>query len=466
MFENLLFPKIFRSFRLAVQPTKLAVALGAVAVICLVGRLMDINATVVTSGAGLNELQVYISNPDRLQDFIKNNSETGERVGVFSTLWHFSSERFHQALYSMFSFNLPDMAANIGDCFRAVGWAIRYHYFYSLVFFLVKLAVISIAGGAICRIAALQFARDEKPGLTESLRFALGRFLNLFTTPLLPIGMIVFIGVFVFLLGLVSNIPRVGELILAVFMPLALLAGILIAVVLIGAVAGFNLMFPAVGYDGSDCFDAVSRAFSYVYSRPWRMAFYSAAAVVYGAICYVFVRFLAFLLLSSVYLLLDLGTFGSGAAKFVRLWQKPTFVQLVPLNPQVPANWTEWISSYLIYLFVLVVVGLVVSFVISFYFSANTVIYALLRKLVDNTALDDVYTVSEETSQEPTETQPQESEKKEPEPKEPEPKEPEQGESKQQEQEQEQEQQNSEGKSDTASESEEAPESDKKKKKN
>ena len=42
----------------------------------------------------------------------------------------------------------------------------------------------------------------------------------------------------------------------------------------------------------------------------------------------------------------------------------------------------------------LIAVGLLVSFVINFYFSANTTIYALMRNRVDNTALEDIYTPS------------------------------------------------------------------------
>ena len=45
---------------------------------------------------------------------------------------------------------------------------------------------------------------------------------------------------------------------------------------------------------------------------------------------------------------------------------------------------------------VIIVVGLMVSYVISFYFSANTIIYALMRKRVDKTALDEVYTGADE----------------------------------------------------------------------
>ena len=44
----------------------------------------------------------------------------------------------------------------------------------------------------------------------------------------------------------------------------------------------------------------------------------------------------------------------------------------------------------------LFVIGLVVSFIINFYFSANTIIYSLLRHKVDNTAFEDIYTPSDD----------------------------------------------------------------------
>ncbi|MHC4061483.1 MAG: hypothetical protein ACYSR6_07725, partial [Planctomycetota bacterium] len=278
--ENLLFPKIFQTFRIAIQPSKLIIVFLALSIIFLAGRVMDFNKTVVGRGDGTTELQVYIANPDQLEDFVEGNKEfDNERRGVFSTLWQFARERFHGALYSLFAFDIPGVAKNIGGYFKAVVWAFRYHFIYCIIFGAIKLAIISVAGGAICRMAALQLAQGEKPGLTEALRFSTRKFLSFFTAPLLPIAIILFIGLFVFLLGLVGNIPRIGELIMGIFMPLALIAGSLIAILLIGAVAGFNLMFPAVAYEGSDCFDAMSRSFNYIYSRPWRMGFYTALAV-------------------------------------------------------------------------------------------------------------------------------------------------------------------------------------------
>jgi len=392
---------------MAIQPSKLIIAFAAMAVICLSGWTMDFSKTVIavpkTQGE-TTELQIYMTSPDNLKSFIEIHKESGERQGVFSTLWCFGSEKFHGALKSLFAFNLPEVAKNIAEGFRALSWALRYHYLYSIIFFVITLAVISIGGGGLCRIAALQFARNEKPGITEALRFSTKRFLSFFTVPLAPVGIIIFIGLFVLLLGVIGNIPRAGELIIGIFMLLALIAGALITIVSIGTLTGFSLMFPAVVYDGSDCFDAVSRSFSYVLSKPWRMGFYTAIAVVYGAICYTFVRFFTFLLLWITYQFLQLGVWVDNSSKQVSkltaIWPEPSFISLRGPLSWATVNWSESVAAFLVYLILLVVVGLLVSFVISFYFSASTIIYALMRNRVDNTALEDIYTPANEVKTE------------------------------------------------------------------
>ncbi len=399
VFDGLLFPKIFRTFRMAIQPTKLIITFSALVIICLAGWIMDfVSEPVVVRG----------DTPDQLKSYIEDCTEKGKPGGVFSTLWHFAAAKFQGAVDSIFELKVRGVVTNIADYFRALEWALRHHFVYCIIFFVIKLAVISIAGGAICRIAALQFARGEKPGLTEALRFSIKRFTSFFTAPLAPVGIIIFIGLFIFLLGLMGNIPWAGELIIGTFVLLALIAGALITVVLIGTVAGFNLMFPAVAYDGSDCFDAISRSFSYVYAKPWRMVFYTAIAAVYGAVCYTFVRLFAFLLLWVTHLSLQLGVWG-GNQKLLAIWPTPKFMHLIGKPDWQQLLWSEKLAAFLVYLSLLAVVGLAVSFIISFYFSANTIIYSLMRNKVDNTALDDIYTYLDEAEIEPatTKSQPQ-----------------------------------------------------------
>jgi len=413
LLDKCLFPKIFQTFRTAIQPSKLIIAFAAMATICLAGWIMDFSKTVVSTQEAhgqTTELRIYMANPDQLKPYIENYEEAGERTGVFSELWKLATSRFQGAVDSVFAFNLPAVVANITDCFKALGWAIKYHTIYCVIFFAINLAVISIAGGALCRMAALQCARGEKPGLSEALRYSTKKFTSFFTTPLAPIGIIIFIGLFVFLLGLLGNIPHAGELIMGLFMPLALLAGALIAVVLIGAVAGFNLMFPAVAYDSSDCFDAISRSFSYVYSKPWHMGFYTAIAAIYGAICYTFVRFCVFLLLLATRWSLQLGIFTESSTtnvdKVTAIWPQPSFINLLQLPALGEAHWPHLVAAVLVYLSSLVIVALVGAFVISFYFSANTIIYSLMRSKVDNTALDDIYTEYVQAT-EPTPSEPE-----------------------------------------------------------
>jgi hypothetical protein len=405
VFDDLLFPKIFKTFRMAIQPTKLIIAFLALSIICLAGWVMDFSETVVATQGKITELDIYMTNPAQVDSYIEGFQGKSRGTGVFSTLWRFSATKFQGAVDSVFAQDIPGVVKNIADYFKAVGWALRHHPVYCIIFFVIKLAVISIAGGAICRIAALQSARGEKPGLTEALRFSIKRFTSFFTAPLVPVGIIIFIGLFIFLLGLIGNIPWAGELIMGIFVLLALIAGALIAVVLIGAFAGFNLMFPAVAYDGSDCFDAISRSFSYVYAKPWRMGFYTAIGAIYGAICYTFVRFFAFLLLWITHWSLQLGVWGND--KLTAIWGEPHLRNLlVPPNWEA-LNWPQSIAAFLIYLCSLAVVGLLVSFIISFYFSANTIIYSLMRNKVDNTALDDIYTYFDEAEIEPATTEPQ-----------------------------------------------------------
>jgi len=396
LFDGLLFPGIFQTFRMSIQPTKLIITSCALGVICLAGWLMDFSKSVVGRDDGVTELQRYLEEPGALPQFIDENKDFAkQRKGVFVTLWNFSAAKFKGAVNSVFDLKIREVWNNIRDCLKAVSWALWYHPVYCIIFFAIMLAVMSVAGGAACRIAALQFARGEKPGLTEALRFSVKRFTSFFTATLAPIGIIAFIGLFIVLLGLVGNIPRVGEIIVGIGMPLALIAGAMIAVVLIGAAAGFNLMFPAVAYDGSDCFDAISRSFSYVYARPWRMGFYTAIAAVYGSICYTFVRFFAFLSLWITHWFLQALLWaenGTGNVnKLGAIWPKPEISTLLGSSKPLATNWTESVAVFLVHLCVLIVVGLVVSFIISFYFSANTIIYSLMRSKVDNTAREEIY---------------------------------------------------------------------------
>jgi hypothetical protein len=57
----------------------------------------------------------------------------------------------------------------------------------------------------------------------------------------------------------------------------------------IGLVVGWPLLFPAVSAEGSDSFDAISRAYSYIYTKPWRYLWYELVGKAYGIACAAFI---------------------------------------------------------------------------------------------------------------------------------------------------------------------------------
>ena len=410
--NNFTFTKIFQTFGMSIHHSNIIIAFLAVVVICLAGWLMDFSKSVLvipeTQGKA-TELQLYITYPDQLPSYLENYKQTGQRKGVFETLWEFAAKRFQGAVNSLFALDIPGVAKNIADYFRAMAWALRYHYVYSAIFFIIKFVVIALAGGAICRITALQLAHGEKPGLIEPLRFAKKNFFSFLFAPLLPVIGIILCGLCIALLGLVGRIPwGIGDVIIAILMCLTFISGAIIAVLLIGTVAGFNLMFPAVAYDGSDFFDAMARAFGYIKRKPWHMLFYTATAAAYGAICYTFVRFFFFLLLwsSRWFLRFGLGE-TEGTGKLAAIWPKPVFTNLAGTADIATASWSETLAHFCVHLLILAVVGLLVAFVISFFFSANTIIYSLMRNKVDNTPLDDIYTLVDEPQSDLTDTKPE-----------------------------------------------------------
>jgi hypothetical protein len=107
------------------------------------------------------------------------------------------------------------------------------------------------------------------------------------------------------------------------------------------------------------------------------------------------VRFCVFLLLLATRWFLQLGVFTDSSTnvdKVTAIWPQPSFMNLLQLPALAEANWSHSIAAVLVYLSSLAIVALVGAFVISFYFSANTIIYSIMRSRVDNTALDDIYT--------------------------------------------------------------------------
>jgi hypothetical protein len=277
-------------------------------------------------------------------------------------------------------------------------WMVSVYPIFSLLFLVPALAIWSVLGGATCRIAALHAAREEKISVRAAVRFALSKFVSFLSAPLLPLAMIVLLGLFIALGGLIGAIPGLGEWFVAVLFALALILAAVIAFLMIGLVAGWPLMWPTIAVEGSDSFDAISRSFSYVWARPFRYGLYWLVAAVYGTVCYLFVRLFAFIVLRATHCwagwamkLADRPQYAVGAGKLDVMWARPTFdVFHGPMQYEAMGA-SESAAAVVLAAWVYVVSAVVLAFLATFFFSAATNIYYLLRQKVDATDLDDVY---------------------------------------------------------------------------
>lgn len=407
IWEDLALGELILSFKLAVGPIKLLLAFGAVTAASLLGFFMDQfsqSVTVCPQGCpqyelrtGQTELDLYIRQPSQTGDFI-DQFRTADGQGVFLTLWKFTASRFHDAATRLLNLgkanifeNVEYVLGNIWQCFRAVGWAFRFHPYYSFIYFTFLFFVFSFIGGAICRCAALEFAREERPGLFEALHYAAEKYRSFLSAPLIPVGLVAIFSLVVLLIGLGAAIPWIGDLLLSILFVFLLFFGVIIVLLAIGVAAGGLLLYPAIAYEGTNGLDSIGRSFSYVLNRPVRMFYYVFMSSIFGTFFYLMLRFMIFIVLRFTYRLLELGMALAGQGeKIERMWVRPDFLNILN-KASGAANWSESVASYVIYLFLLILVGFLLAYVISYVLSASTIIYALIRKKVDRVAYDAIY---------------------------------------------------------------------------
>lgn len=281
-------------------------------------------------------------------------------------------------------------------CFFCVGprWAFGQHAFYFILLGILFLIVWAIFGGAIARIAAVHVARDEKLSMRAALAFSSGKFLSFLFAPVIPLAIIIALGIVVAIGGLLLNIPQIGPILVGLFFFLALAAGAVMTLVAVGTLGGLNLMYPTVAVEGSDSFDAISRSFSYVYAKPWRMLWYTVVAIAYGALTFLFVRLFIFLTLKFTQAFVGAWCFthaDDGQYTWAAMYPGSSYFHLPYDLNSLSLGFGERLGAFFVTVWVYLLITLLGAYLVSFYFSSSTIVYYLMRREVDATELDDVY---------------------------------------------------------------------------
>jgi hypothetical protein len=136
-----------------------------------------------------------------------------------------------------------------------------------------ELLVWGLAGGAITRIAALRFTRDEAPPLLAGVKQAARKLLSYSLPPLIALAGTAVFAVQLVILGWLMRLD-VLALVAGIFWPFVIVLGLMMAILLLGALVGWPLMWSTVSVEGTDAFDALSRSYAYTYHRPFRLLWY------------------------------------------------------------------------------------------------------------------------------------------------------------------------------------------------
>jgi len=282
-------------------------------------------------------------------------------------------------------------------------------FLWTLGAILVFTAVWSLFGGAVSRIAAVEIAKEDRIRTQEALSFAWKKYPSNFSTLIACVlGFLFFTGL-VWAGSLPGRIPVVGPwwgVVVGILFPFALLGGFVATLIAVGTVFGYPLFYPAVAAEGTDAFDAISRGFSYVYSRPWRGLGYFLITLIHGAVSTAFVWAFGVALLFVTCLP-------------VRLAMGPQFDHVIDFA----LGRTDWtavtaaggvglgVTAILVTSWLILTVGLTLAYALSYLQSQLTMIYFLLRLRVDELPMTYVY---EEKDEEGTPVAPEGGAEKEP----------------------------------------------------
>ena len=240
-----------------------------------------------------------------------------------------------------------------------------------LILMLWALAVWALAGGALTRMAGLEFARQQRLSIGAALRFALGKWAAYLWAPALPLSMSVGLILLCALFGMLGS--AIGDFLTGLLLCIPLVCGFLLVLLQLGLRLGWPLMWAAISVERSDGFDGMSRAYNYVYDRPGHFAGHAVAAVAWGLLLTALVAALALWMvqLGNAAVALAPGrselSFGPG------MWPNYSTADFRP------AQW--WLSG---------VSWLVVGFAHSYFWAAATILYFLLRQASDGTELHEI----------------------------------------------------------------------------
>lgn len=368
--------RLLESFRMALQPTKL-----------LLGLLMLL--LVYFGGVGLDfmwgEQQGALGTYHVFERFLASE------LDAFEYLIH-SAVRLETGLGAVAGNHIGVGGTSEGGMLGALinmvvaepAWLWSNHPGFFVLFVSYILVIKMIFGGAIARLAATQACANTTVGLFETARFTWPRAVWFVVSPLIPLLIAGVIWLVLAVAGWVLfNVPGLNVVGGLLFW-LMLFAGFVAACCLIFAALSVGMLPSALAVEGTDAFDVVSRVFTFLLYRPMRYLILSAVMLVYGALTYLIVGLIVFLTLWFTR-----SATGVWVSDFGKLLPVAELGQPLGHLDTAGLSSTEKTASWLIRVWSALLFGVSIAYAASYFFTAQTWLYLLLRREVDSTAFEE-----------------------------------------------------------------------------
>ena len=180
-----------------------------------------------------------------------------------------------------------------------------------------------------------------------------------------------------------------GAAVAGLLWPLVLLIGAAMALLLLGLTYAWPLIVSSAACEGQNSFDAMTRAFAYVFQRPLHCLGYAVVAMLFGGFCWLIVANLAASVVELSYWSTSWGAnVGSGenASRIDVLRGLTTDSEsssMLSFAQDSMAFWNGLIQT------------IAASFLYGPFWCMASAVYLLLRKEVDDTEMDEIYIVDE-----------------------------------------------------------------------
>ncbi len=260
-------------------------------------------------------------------------------------------------------------------------WSVMFYYLFGGLW---TVLVWSGFGGAISRMAARRYTRDDVLSVVEAMSFSQRKLPSFFggaTGPMLGVAVL---AIPVMAVGLLMR-TDIGAAIVGLLWIFTIPLGLIMAIILLGLLFGWPLVWGAIAVESSDAFDAVSRTYSYTFQRPLHYLGYTMVAGVLGMLGWLVV-WIASEMLTDVSL---------WAAGLTAGHDRIAEILAAPANIDSTRSLT--VAGSVITFWNGLIRTLASAFGYSYFWCSAVAVYLLLRKQVDGVELDEITSESAQT---------------------------------------------------------------------